>query len=954
MYDVTSDRYNRFTISGAAYFDLNISEWLKRYAAVELTAIFEVELKEKTLLVDPVLASGTFEHRIYYGIEGDWHVYREETGGWITTSSEAEAVNAFKALYGAPLVTTVAPGLKLYCRITAELQIPLGYSDEDTGWSSSDPVNASVEPWLMSNLGSGTVEEGSETEQVYTVYNGGSSTTPVACLTLTMSDGMEVVWSDHTYQTYAPGSAMGNRYGYTTTIEYKVAEWTITNLGAAAQESIRVRIRATHTGAQWVMQRVTMDVPDTSGAQSSTWVGEATGVQDQQGWYSIKASLTVVPGNSDPQLSSGYVTPTSGDTSTNFYYYVSYYDPDGDSPSTKRVYIDGSYYNMSLYSGSASNGVYRYGPRTLAAGTHNYYFYFTDGKGGDDTLPSSGSSSGPSVTGPNSDPQLSNGYVNPTGGDTSTSFFYFVRYYDADGDSPSTKRVYIDGSYYTMSFYSGSSASDGVYYYGPKTLGEGTHDYYFYFTDGEGGTARLPSSGSYSAPSVTEPNNPPQLSSGYVSPTSGDTSTSFYYYVTYYDDDGDNPSAKYVYIDGSAYTMSLYSGSASDGVYRYGPKNLGEGTHNYYFYFTDGEGGTARLPSSGSSSGPSVTEPNEPPELSSGSVSPTSGDTSTSFYYYVTYYDDDGDNPSAKYVYIDGSAYTMSLYSGSASDGVYRYGPKTLGEGNHNYYFHFEDDKEGTVRLPSSGSSSGPSVTGSNNPPQLSSGSVSPTSGGTSTSFYYYVTYYDADGDSPSTKRVYIDGSAYTMSLYSGSASDGVYRYGPKTLGEGNHNYYFHFEDDKEGTVRLPSSGSSSGPSVTGSNNPPQLSSGSVSPTSGGTSTSFYYYVTYYDADGDSPSTKRVYIDGSAYTMSLYSGSASDGVYRYGSKTLAAGSHNYYFYFEDGEGTVRLPSSNYRSGPTVGRGNNSPGSLPWQWAAVGIALVAAVALPVYFLRRRRS
>ena len=102
-------------------------------------------------------------------------------------------------------------------------------------------------------------------------------------------------------------------------------------------------------------------------------------------------------------------------------------------------------------------------------------------------------------------------------------------------------------------------------------------------------------------------NTPPELSSGYVGPTGGTTSTNFYYYVSYYDADGDSPSTKYVYIDGTAYTMSLYSGSASNGVYRYGPKTLAAGSHNYYFYFTDGEGGTARLPASGTYSGPSVT-----------------------------------------------------------------------------------------------------------------------------------------------------------------------------------------------------------------------------------------------------------------------------------------------------------------------------------------------------------
>ena len=104
------------------------------------------------------------------------------------------------------------------------------------------------------------------------------------------------------------------------------------------------------------------------------------------------------PSNHDPDLSSGYVEPPSGDTNTNFYWYVNYYDQDGDAPATKYVYIDGTPHTMTLYSGTTSNGTYRYGPTALSIGIHDYYFYFTDGNGGSNRLPNSGSSSGPNVT----------------------------------------------------------------------------------------------------------------------------------------------------------------------------------------------------------------------------------------------------------------------------------------------------------------------------------------------------------------------------------------------------------------------------------------------------------------------------------------------------------------------------------------------------------------------------
>jgi len=101
-----------------------------------------------------------------------------------------------------------------------------------------------------------------------------------------------------------------------------------------------------------------------------------------------------------------------------------------------------------------------------------------------------------------------------------------------------------------------------------------------------------------------------------VSPSSGNTSTDFYWYVHYYDADGDPPSTRDVYIDEISYQMELDSGSDSNGTYIYGPMNLGVGSHDYFFYFTDGQGGSDRLPSSGTFSGPSVSESEVKPTVS--------------------------------------------------------------------------------------------------------------------------------------------------------------------------------------------------------------------------------------------------------------------------------------------------------------------------------------------------
>lgn len=100
-----------------------------------------------------------------------------------------------------------------------------------------------------------------------------------------------------------------------------------------------------------------------------------------------------------------------------------------------------------------------------------------------------------------------------------------------------------------------------------------------------------------------------------------------------------------------------------------------------------------------------------------------------------------------------------------------------------------------------------------NVPPTLTSGSVAPNSGTTGTTFTYEVTYTDANGDPPSYVRVYIDGSPHSMSRVGGTYTDGAtYRY-TLSLPKGSHTYHFGASDGTY-TVRLPTTGAYSGPSV--------------------------------------------------------------------------------------------------------------------------------------------
>ncbi|MCG2827570.1 MAG: carboxypeptidase-like regulatory domain-containing protein, partial [Thermoplasmatales archaeon] len=131
----------------------------------------------------------------------------------------------------------------------------------------------------------------------------------------------------------------------------------------------------------------------------------------------------------------------------------------------------------------------------------------------------------------------------------------------------------------------------------------------------------------------------------------------------------------------------------------------------YYIWAKDGAGneatnGTAALPHS-----VDVSAANQPPTLSSGGVSPGSGKTDTTFTFSVTYTDADNNAPTIKNVYIDDVAHEMSSTDTDYTDGAVFTYSTTLSKGSHTYYFEFSDEINAPVKLPISGTSSGPSVT---------------------------------------------------------------------------------------------------------------------------------------------------------------------------------------------------------------------------------------------------
>ena len=92
--------------------------------------------------------------------------------------------------------------------------------------------------------------------------------------------------------------------------------------------------------------------------------------------------VNTVPPNNFPSLTNMLLSPSSGTTSTLFYYNVTYTDIDNNSAAYVRVYIDGNPYDLSEVNPSDSNvtdgKAYTYST-TLNTSSHTYLFMCSDG-----------------------------------------------------------------------------------------------------------------------------------------------------------------------------------------------------------------------------------------------------------------------------------------------------------------------------------------------------------------------------------------------------------------------------------------------------------------------------------------------------------------------------------------------------------------------------------------------
>jgi PKD repeat protein len=120
----------------------------------------------------------------------------------------------------------------------------------------------------------------------------------------------------------------------------------------------------------------------------------------------------------------------------------------------------------------------------------------------------------------NTAPTLADGRVSPNSGGPSTAFTFSVKYTDADNDTPTQRRLYIDGGPVGMNT-SDTKYTDGSVFTYTTTLAPGIHSFFFEFNDGTQG-ARNPASGTHSGPEVTRDDNRPPTVKANATPSSGD------------------------------------------------------------------------------------------------------------------------------------------------------------------------------------------------------------------------------------------------------------------------------------------------------------------------------------------------------------------------------------------------------------------------------------------------
>jgi len=572
-----------------------------------------------------------------------------------------------------------------------------------------------------------------------------------------------------------------------------------------------------------------------------------------------------------PKVTNQSFTPSSGNQTTIFTFFVNYSDEDNDAPLYVNVVINGMTYAMQKQNASDTDYtdgcIYNY-TTLLSPGAYTYYSECHDGMGYNKTatLP------GPNVININLNaPTLSGGQVVPAIGERDLTLFNFsVIYTDIDNFGPTFFNLTLDGVNYTMTKWDilDNDYTDGCLYVYTTTISStGSFDFNFTTSDGMFGAF----DGTYAV--VVQLTNPPVLSGASVSPTSGQYGvTVFNFTVTYTDADNHTPSYIRVEVDGTNYTMEKADPSDllfTDGcLYYYNDTFSSVGNLTYIFYTYDG----VYYDQDGPYTNLNVTAA---PILSNEGVTPDPGEVVISLMEFtVEYTDYDDDAPLYINITINGTDYVMQkLFPADTdyTDGCIYYFNKTFSIVGI-YIFNFTTS-DGTYTQTYGNFSATVQLT---NAPVLSDEQVSPPLGEVLiTMFNFTVNYTDADNHAPTFINITLGGNNYTMTqanISDTDYTDGCIFYYASILNQvGVYQFNFTTSDGLYTDI--------SGTSIVTVQltNPPTLTSGQVNPQQGVIFLSiFNFTVNYIDIDNHAPSFVNITLDGTNYTMTKVNPSDTD------------------------------------------------------------------------------
>jgi PKD repeat protein len=209
-----------------------------------------------------------------------------------------------------------------------------------------------------------------------------------------------------------------------------------------------------------------------------------------------------------------------------------------------------------------------------------------------------------------------------------------------------------------------------------------------------------------------------------------------------------------------------------------------------------------------------------------------------------------------------------------------------------------------------------------NVPPVLSTPTVSPMDGDTTTDFRFEVMYLDADDQEARVALIYINGIVHDMVTDSTGPWDVLVTFYLETkLPAGDNHTYFYIFSDGEASTRFPRNSDTpnwlQGPVVAPLNTPPVLARPMFSPNNGTRLDQYEFTINYTDTDGDAPALATIYLDGVPFGMEGEQTDYLVGVTFRFSTLLDIGEHGFYFLFSDSDHDVRFPTAGSLDGPTV-------------------------------------